>query len=184
MTNSTWIAAFSLLALTTSAVRAEDGCSKDTECKGERICIARSCVYPSAPPDSSSTIPASFEPQLPSSPKPTSTEVPRPELARPAALVFNSTANRHLGAFLRPDLGFGYVTASASQNGVDANINGTAGTFGIAVGGAVAENNILAFHFWDIVATNPTVSVGNSTVTNANATMTLIAFGPEYTAYS
>src|SRR2546428_4983252 len=57
-------------------------------------------------------------------------------------------------------------------------------TFGIAVGGALSENNILAFHVWDVVATNPTISAGGSTFRNADATVTLIAFGPEYTVYT
>jgi hypothetical protein len=97
-------------------------------------------------------------------------------------LVRDSTAHRHLGGYLRPDLGFGYVSASSSSN--DASISGAAATFGIAAGGAVAEDVILAFHFWDVVATNPTLSAGGATVNNADATLTIIAFGPQITTYS
>jgi len=30
------------------AARADEGCSKDTDCKGERICVQRQCVHPEA----------------------------------------------------------------------------------------------------------------------------------------
>jgi hypothetical protein len=105
-----------------------------------------------------------------------------PTTAAPGDLL--GTAHRHVGAFFRPDLGAGYIAMSASQNGVDAQISGVAGTFGIAVGGAVSENTILAFHLWDAVATNPTLSLGGVSTNNANATVTLIAFGPELSIYS
>jgi hypothetical protein len=71
----------------------------------------------------------------------------------------------------------------ASQNGTDATISGLAGTFGFAAGGALSENSILAFHFWDVVVTNPDVTVGSKSLSNANATLTFLALGPEYTAY-
>jgi hypothetical protein len=92
--------------------------------------------------------------------------------------------HRHLGGFVRPDLGFGYLQASGSQNGVDGTISGPAATLGIAVGGALSENVILAFHVWDMVVTNPTITVGGTTLKNADATVSLIAFGPEYTVYT
>jgi hypothetical protein len=161
------------------AAEADDGCSKDTDCKGERICVQRQCV------DSSSTstskpadaVPASFQPGLPGVAQPRDPSTGAPTVA---AL---DTRRRHFGAFIRPDFGLGYVYMSASSNGTDASIKGFAASFGIAAGGAVSENSILAFHFWDVVSTNPTVTVGNFTVTNANATLTAIAVGPEYTRY-
>ncbi|MFL5401077.1 MAG: hypothetical protein ACJ79P_24505 [Myxococcales bacterium] len=181
MDKRTCIAAIFSFALATVAARADDGCSKDTDCKGERICIARACVNPNASVAPGNAVPASFDPATSAAQKP---PAPITDTARPVAPVFSSTANRHLGGFVRPDLGLGYFSESASQNGVDASITGAAGSFGIAVGGAVAENHILAFHFWDVVATSPSVSAGNVSVSNADATVTLIAFGPEYTAYS
>lgn len=33
----------------------EEGCSKDSDCKGDRVCLARQCAAPSAPPPLSST---------------------------------------------------------------------------------------------------------------------------------
>jgi hypothetical protein len=167
------LTAFALLV--SFAAAAEDGCSKDTDCKGQRICVQKECVDPSAPAPSSASgpIPASFQPAplTPGQPPGTSSA---------AAL---DTRHRHLGGFVRPDLGFGYVYMSASSNGTDASIKGLAGSFGVAAGGALSENSILAFHFWDVVATNPTVTVGGFAPSNADATLTIIAFGPEYTRY-
>jgi len=180
MAKRTCIAAIFSFALATTAARADDGCSKDTDCKGERICVAHSCVNANESAAPGNAIPASFNPaaSAPQGPPPIT------DTARPVSPALYSTVNRHFRGFVRPDLGLGYLSESTSVNGVDASITGAAGTFGIAVGGAVAENHILAFHFWDIVATNPTFSAGTQSVNNANATFTLIAFGPEYTAYS
>jgi len=163
------------------AAKAEDGCSKDTDCKGERICVQHACVEP--PDDVSEqtgtgAAPATYRP----APGPvTNAPVEAPPRGIPAPRT--DTVHRHLGGFIRPDLGFGYASMSASQNGTDASIGGLAGTFGFAAGGALSENSILAFHLWDLVVTNPDVTINNSTFNNANATLTIIALGPEYTAY-
>lgn len=159
--------------------KADDGCSKDTDCKGERICVQRQCVdsSPTSTSKPADAVPASFQPGPPSATQPRD-----PSGGAPTATALD-TRRRHFGGFIRPDLGLGYVYMSASNNGTDASIKGFAASFGIAAGGAVSENSILAFHFWDVVATNPTVTVGNSTFNNADATLTAIAFGPEYTRY-
>src|SRR3982751_5295799 len=121
MDQRTWIAAIFSFALATVAARADDGCSKDTDCKGERICIARTCVNPNASVAPGNAVPASFDPATSAAQKP---PAPITDTARPVAPVFSSTANRHLGGFVRPDLGLGYFSESASQNGVDASITG------------------------------------------------------------
>jgi hypothetical protein len=168
------------IALATGASRADEGCSKDTDCKGERICVQRECVDTEARAEMpANAVPASFKP----APAPAASSTP-PETSRPTAPVLESNVNRHLGGFVRPDLGFGYLTTSGSLSGMDATISGVAGTFGIAVGGAISENQVLAFHLWDMVVTNPTITSGSNTASNVNATLTLIAFGPEYTTYS
>jgi hypothetical protein len=159
------------------AARAEDGCSKDIDCKGERVCVQRQCVEP---PDKANdaSIPASYRTDSPPPPEPRQVDaVPR----NPAAK--DPTWRRHLGFFLRPDLGFGYVAMSASSGGTDVTISGLAGTFGFAVGGALAENSILALHLWDAVMSNPKVSSGGLSG-NANGDVTLFAVGPEYTIYT
>ena len=109
-----------------------------------------------------------------------SAEVARPN---PTSKALDTT-HRHLGLFIRPDVGIGYFRASASPGGVDTSLSGLAGTFGIAVGGAISENSILAFHVWDMVVTNPTYTTGGTTYENVDATVTIMAFGPQYTAYT
>jgi len=176
------LGAAALLAFAGPAL-ADDGCSKDSECKGDRICVQRQCVDPEPGTAAAQlrtatdqqAIPAKFEPARGDTPSSAG------DSGRPA--VLDSTINRHLGTYIRPDLGFGYVRSSASQNGVDASISGFAGTFGIAVGAAITENQILAVHLWDLVATSPTITSGNTTLNNPNATLTFVAIGGEYTGY-
>jgi len=180
MIRTAQLIALASIALATGASRADEGCSKDTDCKGERVCVQRQCVDTEARTEMpANAVPASFKP----APAPAASSTP-PETSRPAAPALESTVNRHLGGFIRPDLGFGYLTTRASQSGTDVSIVGPAGTFGIAVGSAISENEVLAFHLWDMVVTNPTFTSGSNTVSNVNATLTLVAFGPEYTTYS
>ncbi len=164
------------------AARAEEGCSKDVDCKGERICVQHQCVEPpdkATDPSSQAAVPTSYRTDAPPPPP-----EPRPSDPVRGALKPNDpTYRRHLGAFIRPDLGFGYVAMSASSGGTDVTLKGAAGTFGFAVGGALSENSILAFHLWDTVMSNPTVSSGGFS-SNANGDVTLFALGPQYTAYS
>jgi len=106
----------------------------------------------------------------------------RPKADATAKLL--DTGRRHVGLFIRPDLGFGFLRASGSPGGVDSSIGGAAATFGVAVGGAMSENSIIAFHLWDMVVTNPTYSAGGETFENVDATLTIIGIGPQYTAYT
>jgi hypothetical protein len=166
--------------LTAFAGAAEDGCSKDTDCKGERICQQRQCV------DASAATPAGTKPDAaPASYQPGPVHPAQPPASTsgaPTARPFD-TYRRHFGFFIRPDFGVGYLYLNTSSNGTDASIKGVAGGFGVAVGAALSENNILAFHIWDLVATNPTFSSGGFSSSNANATLGVFAFGPEYTRY-
>jgi len=194
----TTIALLSGLLLVAAAADADEGCSKDTDCKGERICVKRECVnYPAAkaspkPPPGEGTAdaqppapvlgasaePAAYRPLAPAAAAPASGIVPAgPITALP------DTRHRHLGGYIRPDLGFGYFTTGASSNGTDASLHGFAGTFGIAAGGAVSENTILAIHVWDTVVNDPDVSVGSFSGSGSGS-VTLIAIGPELTMYS
>jgi hypothetical protein len=163
------------------AARAEEGCSKDVDCKGDRICVQRQCVEaPEKTSDASgqATIPTSYRTDPPPPPEPRQSDpivrAPQPR---------DPTYHRHLGAFIRPDLGLGYVAMSASNGGTDVTIKGAAGTFGFAAGGALSENSILAFHLWDTVMSNPTVSSGGLS-SDLNGDVTLLALGLQYTAYS
>jgi len=153
-------------------VRAEDGCGKDTDCKGERICVQRQCVDPETRPPPPPEEHASLN----------APPAPIAGASSPMAQL-DATRHRHLGFFIRPDLGVGYLSTKASQGGVDATVLGAAGTFGLAAGGALAENSILAFHIWDVVVSEPTFKSNGTTVNNTDGKVSLFALGPEYTGY-
>ena len=99
-------------------------------------------------------------------------------LAIPAPLA--ESAHRHAGTFLRPDLGVGYLAMSTSDG---ATLTGFAETYGAAAGVSITERSILALHVWEAVVRNPSMSMGGSWG-GANSSATLLAIGPEYTAYS
>ena len=80
------------------------------------------------------------------------------------------TVHRHLGFFIRPELGFGYLNSSASQSGTDFTISGSGAGLGLAIGGAVSENFIVAGQVWDYVASRPDVKIsgGGSSISGAS----------------
>jgi hypothetical protein len=91
----------------------------------------------------------------------------------------DATYRRHLGFYIRPDLGFGYM--DSNENGV--SVHGLAGIAGLAIGGALQENSILAAHFFSASISNPTVSSGGSSFSTNDTSITMFGFGPQYTYY-
>src|SRR4051812_26442366 len=87
----------------------------------------------------------------------------------PARTGYDSTYQRHFGFYIRPDLGFGYMTASESNT----TISGFSGLFGIAIGGALAEDNILAVQIFDSYAQNPDVYYNDSSTPTNDASITM-----------
>src|SRR5262249_56674629 len=89
----------------------------------------------------------------------------REPAAPPAPLApapeVDPTAHRHLGFFFHLDVGGGYFYSSAGT-GTGVSISGPAAPLGLAVGGAVAENWIVAGELWGSLAPNPKVSYGGS----------------------
>jgi hypothetical protein len=106
------------------------------------------------------------------------------EVAPPPNVSTPRQTAHHRGLFFRPDLGIGYLHMSATEGGNDDAAYGAAGAFGIAIGGAIQPNHILAFHLWDAVISNPTFSSNGTSASPGNSAAGLIAFGPEYTFYS
>jgi hypothetical protein len=92
---------------------------------------------------------------------------------------YDSTYRKHFGFYIRPDLGFGYLTSTESN----VTISGLSGLAGVAIGGAIQENSILAVHIIDAVAQNPTVSSGTFSATANDTTVALWGIGPQYTYY-
>jgi hypothetical protein len=102
---------------------------------------------------------------------------------RPGTLLADNTINRHFGFFIRPDIGFGYLTSTESTPSGDATVSGFAGLAGVSIGGAIAENVILSAHVYDAVSSNPTVSLGGSSQNTSNTSVTMFGVGPELTYY-
>ncbi|HYR19933.1 MAG TPA: hypothetical protein VEQ15_10600 [Myxococcales bacterium] len=92
---------------------------------------------------------------------------------------YDSTYQKHFGFYLRPDLGFGYM--SSTESGI--TISGFSGLGGVAIGGAIRENSILAVHIIDAVAQNPSVSSGGSSSSTTDTSLLLWGIGPQYTHY-
>lgn len=89
-------------------------------------------------------------------------------------------SQRHLGFFIRPELGVGYVSSKASEGGATLKISGSGATLGLAVGGAVSENFIVGGHVWEIIASSPEVEAsagGLSASGTADGTSALVGYG-------
>jgi len=71
-----------------------------------------------------------------------------------------STVHRHLGFFFRADIGLGYLSSPNAHSEGPPPISGLSVPLGLAVGGAVAENWILAGEIWG----GFTASTGNRTL--------------------
>jgi hypothetical protein len=105
----------------------------------------------------------------------------------PPRRYYDPTAFRHVGFFLRFDAGLGYLGSSTSASATGFNFDsahGVAGELGLAIGGAVAENAILAGHFWGISVVSPTVSSrGASIPTGGDFSVSLFGVGPSFDYY-
>ncbi len=111
----------------------------------------------------------------------------QPGLPPSGPTMRDSTLNRHLGLFFRPDLGFGYMASKEPTGNPslgDATISGPAVVFGVAVGGAVAENVILAGHLYGSTVPSPKVSFSTGAPGGtSSATLSMVGVGPELTYY-
>ena len=111
--------------------------------------------------------------------------MPPPPPGQQWIILPDPTSHRHLGFFLRPDLGIGFMTTSQSTGTASGNmtLSGPAGVFGFVIGGAVAENVILGAHIYDGVVVNPTVSFSGQSGVTSNTALGLYGIGPEFTYY-
>ncbi|HUM10550.1 MAG TPA: hypothetical protein VLT82_06325 [Myxococcaceae bacterium] len=66
-----------------------------------------------------------------------------------------STAHRHLGFFLHLDIGVGYLSTSSSQAAGGSSLSGAALPLSIVIGGAVAEDWIIAGDLWGAAGPSP-----------------------------
>lgn len=94
-------------------------------------------------------------------------EAPQPAAASAEASALASAAmpgaatatRRHLGLFVRPELGFGYLATSGSLRGNEVKLSGGGLSLGLAIGGAVSEDFIIAGRIWQFSSSTPTVTV-------------------------
>jgi hypothetical protein len=98
---------------------------------------------------------------------------------QPTRAGFDGTYQRHFGFYIRPDAGFGYMSLS----GPGGTIYGLSGLAGLAIGGAIKENSILAVHIIDSVAQDPSVSGSGFSGTATGTSLTVSGIGPQYTYY-
>jgi hypothetical protein len=107
-----------------------------------------------------------------------------PALAQAGSANLDSTIHRHLGFFVQMDIGPAYLGTSASSGSFDRKMSGGAGEFGVAIGGAVVEDLILAGHLWGFSAPSPTVKDHGGTVsTSGTLTLDLSGIGLNATYY-
>lgn len=138
---------------------------------------------PAPPPSAVPASPPSAVPTPPPSAAPTPPPLQQPAASAGTQAMLDTTSHRHLGFYLRPDLGLGYLTSSEPAGTVSVTISGVAGLAGLAIGGAVVEDFVLAVHIFDAYASNPSVSAGGPSVSTTDTSLTLWGIGPEATYY-
>jgi hypothetical protein len=142
-------------------------------------------AQPPTPPPAEPPPPPTFAPP----PPPPSAPPPGGYRYPPYRRVYyaDPTAFRHLGLFLRLDLGLGYMDSSTSANRTFFTFDsshGVAGEFALAVGGAVKENFIVAGELWTGWVPSPTLtSRGLSVPTGSTFSNALVGIGPNFTWY-
>lgn len=105
----------------------------------------------------------------------------------PPVHVVDPTAFRHVGFYLRLDLGFGYLDSSTSASRTLFTFDGShgfAGDLAVAVGGAVRENFVLGGEFWWSWSPWATQTALGLTVASGGVlSNSLFGFGPQFTWY-
>lgn len=138
-------------------------------------------VQPPGPPPSVQPPPPPFGGAPPPPPPP-----PPPGWVPYRRVVLDPTAFRHVGPYLRLELGLGYLSTSTSTRAASFidSAHGFAGDFAFSLGGAVKENFILAGQFWGSWAAWPTLSSGGVNFnTGGSFTTSVYGIGPNFTWY-
>ena len=136
----------------------------------------------SAQPQPASQAPPPGQAQ-PADPSAAGAPLQQPAASADAQAQVDPTSHRHVGLFVRPDLGLGYLRASESVTGLSATVTGLAGVAGVALGAAIVENFVLAAHVFDAYTPSPSVSANGTSVPSPNSSVTLWGIGPEATYY-
>jgi hypothetical protein len=124
-------------------------------------------------------------------PGPVEPVAPLPEEEVPPGLEcappVDPTLGRHLGFFFRADLGFGFMSTSASVPGeggiTRAFIEGPAVTFGVSAGWSILENLSLAAEAWMTSAYSPVFGSAGQSVRIDDSSVDLFGMGLQVTYY-
>ena len=133
---------------------------------------------PGPPPEAPPPPPAPFAVPPPPPPPPGYAPYRR-------VMIVDPTAHRHVGFFLRLDLGFGYASSSTSASQTLFTFNSAHGfdaELAFAIGGAVKENAIVAGEFWSSWVPSPTLTFNGASIPSGYSFSTSIyGFGPNFT---
>jgi hypothetical protein len=95
-------------------------------------------------------------------------------------VVADPSAHRHIGPFLRFDLGAAYTDSRTSPNatalGFD-SLRGPGGALSFTVGGAVKENFILGAEFWSSWVSWPTLKAHGASVPSNSLSSSVTGMG-------
>lgn len=101
---------------------------------------------------------------------------PTPEPAPQVA--GSSSARRHVGFFLRPEVGSGRLDSGDDPDGQEDGVVGYGGSLGLAAGGAVFENLLVGGQAWGVYAPSPTVRIPSAAVaTSRDTSASLLGVG-------
>ena len=102
-------------------------------------------------------------------------------LVATSAFAYPHEEHRHLGFYLHLDLGFGGFDGEVSEQ--DLHLTGPAGSFGIAIGGAIAENLLLSGAAWGYGSDNPNLRQYGVDYSTVDTHFVVGAVGPQLTYY-
>jgi len=149
-------------------------------------------AYNQPPPGYQQQPPPGYEQQPPAQQPPPAYNQPPPGYQQPPAAYAPPPGygapppppqNLHDGFYLRLHLGGGYGHIGASIGGVDQAFVGSGGSFGVAIGGAVAPNFIIFGNLFGIVLSDPDVEVNGTHYGSVSGTTTVAGIGPGIAYY-
>jgi len=153
------------------------------------LSIGTTATPPSPPPPAQvPPPPAQVPPPPPALAVPPPPPPPPPPYGRYVPRYYTDpTAFRHLGFYLRLDLGLGYMNSSTSPTATSLPFDssrGAAGAFGVSLGGSLKENFLLAGQFWGVWSGSPSLySHGSAYPDDYDTTTSLVGVGPSFVWY-
>lgn len=115
----------------------------------------------------------------PGTPAPGAPQYAGPQYEPPAAAGIHT----HDGFFLQINGGLGSLGSEASIGTVSAKASGTGRTYSLSVGGAVAENLVIAGNLWGVAVADPTLETGGVGRTASGGAYVLSGIGVNLTYY-